>query len=192
MGEPYHVVGWKPVPRACCYEISTDGAIRRAQPGNGRAGGKRRGLVGQIINPCVANTGYLCVNLIHDDGKWRVRNVHAILGEAYLKQGEGQTHVAHHNGVKLDIRLSNLAWKTPAQNAGDSELHRTRVRGNRHPNTKIPDEMLQTIREWAGSTRQLADSFSVSRSTIDRIRRAAERAYSVSEKLKDIGGDLAG
>ena len=175
-GEAHWVVGWKPVPGASHYAISTDGEVVRTTYGDNPFGRTKRARLGVPLKQCIATSGYPCVGLDCDDGTRRVFNIHALIGAAFLRRGEGLQYVAHNDGVKTNYRLSNLEWKTPKGNAADKYIHGTHLSGDRCPWTKIADSQLPMIREWRGSGRVLAKRLGVSQQTINRIRAGTERA----------------
>jgi hypothetical protein len=54
--------------------------------------------------------------------------VHKLVALAYLGDPPTERHeVAHLNGIKIDNRASNLAWKTHVENEADKLTHGTRV-----------------------------------------------------------------
>lgn len=168
----HHVVGWKTIEGASSYEISTDGAVRRLV-----SDGKGRGI-GRILNPARAVAGYPVVNLMRDDGSYRTFNIHRLLAIAFLRQTRTEAfQVAHDDDDKSNFKLSNLAWKTPAENGKDGSRNQRPPNGNRHCNTKIPDEMIPVIRAWPGRVEMLARELGVRASTLSRIRAGSERVH---------------
>ena len=74
--------------------------------------------------------------------------------------------------------IANLRWDTPAANTADALVHGTFKTGERHPNAKLTDGDLETIKELArGSARNLdiAKLFGVSECTVQRVATGKRR-----------------
>jgi len=93
--------------------------------------------------------GYRTVILCHK-GKRRYVRVHALVLEVFRgpapKELKNPT-AAHDNGVRDDNRLSNLNWKSHAENCKDKIRHRTHQIGERHPSSRLTETDVREIRK---------------------------------------------
>jgi hypothetical protein len=74
-------------------------------------------------------------------------------------------------GHKGCIAPGHLSWKTPAENKADELIHGTRNRGDRNGRAKITEAEARVILALKGikTQKELAERFSVSKQTVDRI-----------------------
>lgn len=132
-------VEWRPVPFAPLYEASNLGGVRRAAKGTGT-------FPGRELKPWREANGYLRVTL-RIDGKSVKQWVQRVI--AFTFHGDPPTpehEAAHGDGVPTNNRADNLGWKTPAENSADTERHGTRVKGDRHYNSKLTAAAVADIR----------------------------------------------
>jgi hypothetical protein len=74
-------------------------------------------------------SGYLSVNLTHDDGTRRNRYVHELVLIAFVGPRPSEKHeVLHGDGCRANNWLYNLRWGTVKENAADRERHRLEKR----------------------------------------------------------------
>lgn len=79
--------------------------------------------------------------------------------------------VAHSCGVPNCWAGEHLRWATARENHSDQELHGTRVRGERHPQSKLTDDAVRRIRRQPETpAKALAQVFGVSVRTIEDAR----------------------
>lgn len=93
------IVGWEGY-----YEVSSLARIRNRQ--------------GKVLKTQTTNQGYPCVTLSSGPTR-KTRNLHRILGEAFLPNPYNLPVVRHLNDVKTDLSLANLAWGTLSDNQKD-------------------------------------------------------------------------
>jgi hypothetical protein len=82
-------------------------------------------------------------------------------------------HEAAHscgNGHLGCVNRRHLRWATPVENNRDKIEHGTLLHGARHPNAKLDDETVETIRRLSGSQRAIARQFNISQSVVSEIR----------------------
>lgn len=127
---------WRPspIPRV---EVSSLGRLRRTSVTGAildvRTGSKQ-------LNGYIAHSGRL---------------VHVMVLEAFVGPRPDGYHAAHEDGTRDNNRLSNLAWKTPAENAADRRRHGTVgsvLDEHEHLLGSMPDAV---IAEMAGCSRQM-------------------------------------
>jgi hypothetical protein len=79
--------------------------------------------------------------------------------------------VRHIDGTRDNNHISNLAWGSRTDNMQDCVKHGKSLRGTRHPNSKLSEEQVTTIKNDSRNNSELARHFGVSQSTISLIRR---------------------
>ena len=94
------------------YEIDTNGSVWRVG-GIARKGGDRP------LKTHLAERGYPTLRLSLG-GKTRIHQIHRLLALAFIPNPWGLPHARHLNDDKSDLRLENLEWGTPRQNAQDA------------------------------------------------------------------------
>jgi len=149
---------WRPVPTyEDLYLVSSHARVRSLRSG-------------RIMKTCVDAAGYLCLNL-HNGGA-RVHRVHRLMLRAFVGEPVGAAKVAcHNNGVRLDNRLDNLRWDTPAGNVRDRLAHGTHNRGERCGTSKLTEAKVKELRDAyrAGAeTRDLANEMGMSQGAVCR------------------------
>lgn len=161
MGKRYRII-----PSFPDYEVSCDGAIRRATPR------KTRKAMPPNLTPSLSGTGYLVVSLMDRSGKRIVAYIHRLVCEAFNGEApQGHCHAAHKDGDKANNTAENLYWATPNQNSEDARRHGTMTCGTSHPLSVLTDNDVRSARKdrstglsWAA----LADKYGVGRSVIRR------------------------
>ncbi len=110
---------WRPMlgaePR---YMISTLGCVRDV-PHWSRGGKSPRWVPAGPVKPPINGQGYPCLVVYRDDRKFKVL-LHRAMLETFVGPCPDGMVCRHLNGDKLDARLTNLAWGTPAENADDN------------------------------------------------------------------------
>lgn len=91
---------------------------------------------------------------------------------AHGERPEGKGHAAHSCGNRACVNPRHLRWATHSENMQDKKLHGTEnhLRGDDHPNVKVPQASIPKIRKSALPSRRLAEKHGVSISLIQKIR----------------------
>lgn len=113
------------------------------------------------------------------DGTRRYVRVHVLLLEVFRGPCPAGHVGAHNNGKIADNRITNLSWKTQAENIADKVIHGTMPRGSSHPQAKVTEAQVLDIRRRraAGdSYGVLAAQFSLSKASVYGI--CARRTWS--------------
>lgn len=85
--------------------------------------------------------------------------------------GVSSLDAAHNCGNRRCVNPRHLRWATAKSNHADKVLHGTAQRGEAHPNAKLTDEQVATIRAIEHQTlSQIANQFGVAKSTVGQIR----------------------
>lgn len=95
---------WKDIEDFPTYQISTLGKVKSLKFGKER-----------ILKPNINNMGYLYVNL-RKDKKQNLRNIHRLVGQAFLANPLNYPVIDHINRIKTDNRVENLRWTTQSEN----------------------------------------------------------------------------
>jgi hypothetical protein len=146
------------------YEVSDLGNVRRATPG-------RRTSVGRPMRLVKMAIGYMSVAPTIN-GRNVTKYVHELVAEAFLGPRPNGMSVNHIDGDKTNNRIENLEYVTHAENMAHAARAGLMVRGERHPNAKLSDSLVETIRveRAAGaSVTGLALTYGVAPSTISQI-----------------------
>jgi hypothetical protein len=170
---------WKRIPGFPHYQASTLGRIRSIdrktwQP-NPRTGEyswfpKR----GRVLRPGKTVKGYPYVNLC-EEGKITNKLVHILVARTFHgKCPEGQ-EVRHKDGVKVNVKPTNLEYGTPLQNGEDSRRLGLCKRGEDHHTAVLTTAQVRRIKRVHQSrhpkygTTPLSKKYSVSKGTINQI-----------------------
>ena len=110
MAKPvYHAEEWRVIPGSENYEVSSLGRVRSIRSG-------------KLLSPWLAGIGYHYIEV----GRARRTTVHRLVCETFHgPPPDGQGHVAHFDGNKLNNRPENLRWASRKENFADSVRHGT-------------------------------------------------------------------
>lgn len=124
---------------------------------------------GKILSPGVCEAGHLNVAI----GRGNSKLVHVLVLTAFVGPRPPGQECLHGDGVPSNNRLTNLRWGTRLENVADSYRHNTRVRGERHPASKLTAEMVREIRHIARSLpfAAVARQFGIHPGTVRQIAR---------------------
>lgn len=152
-----HILGYEGV-----YEISSHGRVRRT----GAAAGA---VVGRILKKPLDGRGYPFVWL-YDGGVGKTHRVHRLLAEAFIGPPpfDGAV-VAHADGNRENIDISNLRWATHSENEGDKVLHGISNHGSRNGNTRLTEDDVRAIRASGACTADISTRFGISSRTVRNI-----------------------
>ena len=141
--------------------------------------GRLKGRWGNLAHLYPTPKGYLAFNL-HKGGERHSRSIHVLVAEAFIGPRPDGCEVSHLDGSKPNNRATNLAYKTPAENATDKISHGTHLSGERVPTAKLTDAEAREIRgayrryskEFGGPA--LAKIYGVNKETIRRVALGTE------------------
>jgi len=169
---------WKPFPGwDGYYEISNYGRARsllRKGKNRGRWGVRSYG--GIILKPITASNGYLAVNLT-SNGIRKQEHIHRAVLFAFNGEPPHGYEACHNNGIKTDVRLSNLRWDTKKSNCADKKLHGTWQCGEAVSTAKLTEDRVRIILSSSISAIKLAKQMGVGQSTVLRIRHRESWAH---------------
>lgn len=159
---------WKPVVGyETQYEVSNYGSVRSVPRLDST--GHHRG--GHLMKLRLSNKGYLTVHL---RGPSKMLTVHRMVLEAFVGSKPTPKHEgAHIDGNKLNVMLSNLAWKTHIENCADKIRHGTAPRGEKNGGggkLKADDVLAIRARVMLERPVDIAVEFGVTKEMIYSIR----------------------
>ncbi len=156
----------RPYPLDPDFAVAENGDVFRIRGGRATGGSPFK------LSAYVSKRGYLTVAL-----KDRQRPVHRLLAETFIPNPEGKPEVAHNDGVKLNIALSNLRWATRRENNDDRFAHGTVMRGEAHTSALLTEQQVRHVQAvLLGKParakpyhREIAATLGVTRECITRI-----------------------
>lgn len=158
--------GWRRIPIAPDYEVSSEGRVRRARGVSGT-------FAGRVLRPDVGSNGYSRVGLIVD-GKLKKVLVHRAVCWAFHGSPPSSKHqAAHGDGDRKNNRPGNLRWATAKENIADIAIYASPRTEERAANRKLSREQVHQIRNAPrsyGFATKLAAKHGVSVSCIAAIR----------------------
>lgn len=134
--------------------------------------GRVQGKYGRWLKPQYRHDGHAMLHpRVDGQEKW-LSVSHAVL-LAWVGPRPDGMEACHRDGDSRNNRLDNLYWDTPARNPS-RHLSRPAIRGSRHPNVKLTEEDVRTIRLLLADGRMsmdaIAQQFGVGITSIYRIR----------------------
>lgn len=138
------------------YEVNDEGQVRRTSDG-------------YVLRPHTVVGGYLRVTL--SGGSQRNVLVHCLIAAAFLGPRPEGMEVDHVDGNTYNNKVSNLRYLTPSDNvrAAFASGRRRPARGEAHASARLTEGMIHSIRRSSHSRAQLARTYGVNKTTIDRI-----------------------
>ena len=130
------------------YKVSAQGRVRsldRFVPVRGQTDHLIRG---KILSAKTDPDHYKSLTL-RRPGFRRSVAIHVLVLEVFRGPCPLGHESRHLNGRKWDNSLPNLVWATHQENERDKIRHRTQLRGNRHPNSKLTDDQVIELRSLA-------------------------------------------
>lgn len=119
------------------------------------------------VKPQPNGKGYLRV---HIAGKMYF--VHRLVAEKYIPNPDNKPQVNHKDGNKLNNNASNLEWVTNQENRDHAIKNGLHTKGELCSWSKLTNKAVDFIREHKEyNSKELAEMFGVSSSTIRRVRR---------------------
>lgn len=129
---------WRPVKGyEGCYEVSDRGRVRSLSRTICFMD-KQRLIKGRIMKLGVHTHGYRSVGL-RLNGNVKTHVVHRLVLLSFHPERLPGMEVDHINNIRHDNRLENLRWVSRAQNMARQVELGTRIMGDTHPNTTLPD-----------------------------------------------------
>ena len=126
----------------------------------------------RILTP-VLRSCYLSVSLSIGN-KAKQHSIHVLAAEAFIPNPDNKPEVNHDDGNKFNCHVSNLYWATGSENQQHAVRTGLAKTGTEHHQAKIKDEkIIRYIRANPDnlSTKELAEKFNVSETTIRDIQR---------------------
>lgn len=160
---------WKPVSGTDgLYEVSDHGQVRSYVSLKGR----QRLPIPKLVGYCPKKaTEYGSATICYPGRRKKNVHIHVLVAETFIGPRPPLAEVRHLDGNRHNNRLSNLAYGTRKQNAEDMVAHGNSPKGDRHGRGKLTEEQaLEILHAPPGQTKALASKYSVSESTIYKIR----------------------
>lgn len=128
------------------YEVSNNGRVKSLTRMVRYRGRQSRTAPGRMLRPRRDKDGYSRV-VLSRDGRSKPIVIHCLMLEAFVGPRPGGFYGCHDNGDNSDNRLSNLAWKTPKQNADDRDRHGNTLRGSKQWLSRLTEDDVLAIRK---------------------------------------------
>lgn len=148
------------------YQVSDLGRVRSVDHWDGR-----RNVKGKVLSPGNSRSGHVSVSI----GKGHSRSVHQLVMESFRGPCPEGHEVLHGNHIPWDNRLDNLKYGTRSENLkADYAVGVKRLLwslGEQHPNAKLTDGDIRSIRSSTLSMASLGRMFGVRYQTIDAIQK---------------------
>lgn len=170
---------WKPCPEfEDHYEVSNLGRIRSKAvfiPHDGMFNKDVGGYIKKIKlhNQQMNRYGYLHTKLCKY-GKCVHRTVHRLVAKAFIPNPDNLVQVNHIDGDKTNNTVSNLEWVSRSQNIKHAYstglMNSDHLKGSKHPNSKITEEVVKDIRSSNLKNKELAEKYNISSATVSNIR----------------------
>lgn len=164
------IESWMPIPGyEGYYEVSNQGAVRSIDRQVINSLGCTINYQGKTLKQATGD--FHPKVLLYKNGKRKNCSVHSLVLLSFVGECPVGHECCHGNGNARDNQLSNLRWGTRKDNDNDKKVHGTTLRGEKNPKAKLTYQNVQAIRLMKGkaSSKPVAESYSVSRSTICRI-----------------------
>lgn len=151
------------------YMVSSFGRIKSLERNVIGANGKRVFVRERIMRQTYHVKGYKMVALTVGNRQKRC-TVHRLVALSFIPNPENKPQVNHIDGKKMNNNFSNLEWVTPIENLAHAVCTGLlKIKGEKHPNTKLSDDDALKIRSGYASNKKMAKDFGVSLSTISNI-----------------------
>jgi len=163
--KPQHLKFWRefnfrPIEGFPHYVIGRDGVVYRDYGGTDL----------KPLKATPTSKGYGCVTLCHE-GTTSTKAVHVLVARAWLGPPPTDQHeVRHLDANRMNARLENIDWGTPADNWLDRSSMGNGVREQHHA-AKLTEAEVAEIKASSLSQRKLADAYGVNQGTIWNIKK---------------------
>lgn len=149
------------------YEVSNKGRVKSFY----RKKIKRKNP--KILKSTVGKQYGYEVICLSKNGIKKQKRINILVLEAFTGHRPSGYEAAHNDGVRTNNNLSNLSWKTRAENEMDKIKHGTVINGIKNHNAKLTDNDIRKIRRLYKprifSQRKLAEMFNIAESAIWNI-----------------------
>ena len=148
------------------YQISNKGQIKSLTKKRGFYQAKE-----MILKQKITKFGYANITLLKNN-KPSFCVVHRLVAETFIPNPENKPQVNHKDGNKLNNHVSNLEWCTCSENMKHAYKNNLRdSHGENHSQNKLTNKDIINIRKSKEKGCNLSKKYSVSRSSISRIRK---------------------
>ncbi len=126
MAQQQEVVIWKDViGYEGLYRICNNGEVKSLDRSIHNPIHGSINIKGRTLKPRVDSYGYYSLGICKDGRPLKIR-LHRLIALNFIPNPEGKSFINHKNGNKLDNRIENLEWVTPAEN--NTHSYRTGLR----------------------------------------------------------------
>ncbi len=159
---------WKQVEDFSDYEVSNLGRVRSYKLGKN----------GSVLIPRKTNVKkpYYILNLLNDNGKYKLVRVHRLVAMAFVPICEGMNIVNHRDGNKFNNVATNLEWtdhRGNNQHAYDTELRKGPTKKFRKVAKVSNNQVLKVYPSMAQASRENGISDSSIRRASTGIQKTA-------------------
>ena len=135
------------------YQVSNLGRVKSLERDYISANGGIRHIDEHYLKQAKTEKGYLRVTLLKN-GKRSSKQVHRIVGEAFISNPDNKPQIDHINGDKTLNIVSNLRWATNRENC----LNPNTLCKNHHLHTDEWKQKMSAIRKGKSPTRQCIET----------------------------------
>ena len=148
------------------YEVSNFGRIKSIERTRVNAGKIQKVAERILVN---AQANYPSVSL-WKEGILKVKKVHRIVAEAWIPNPEHKPEVNHIDANRLNNCVDNLEWVTRKENVKHAVNSNLMPSGENHPNSKLSNVDIESIRLSTEPQKQLAEKYGCSQGLISMIK----------------------
>lgn len=153
--------------------IGYEGLYQVSNFGNVKSLGNNFTRKERLLKLSPQSKGYLTV-VLQKNGKRKTTLVHRLVAEYFIPNLDKKLQVNHINGIKTDNRVENLEWVSHRENLDHAIKNNLTLKGEENPNSKLKDVdviKIHSLLQKGVTTKELSESYNVSYSTIDGIRK---------------------
>lgn len=165
----------KDIPKNA-YQVSNYGELRSLDHFCKNGKNTKRIVKGQIIKPCLSNSGYKFISITKLNKKFYI---HRLVVKYFIGTFKSNLETNHKDGNKINNYIDNLELVTRSENL----KHKHRVLGYKVHNQKLNKEQANEIRNIylhkEVSQKKLAKQFGTSPMVINRIINNIQLAYKI-------------
>lgn len=152
------------------YSVSDLGRVRsEARMVRHSTGGGFKRINARVMRVMNDGNGYPKVSLCRA-GTVRNARPHQLVARAFLGECPDGMEVAHNDGVRSNVALTNLRYDTRLGNHADRRRHGTLGQGSSNGCAKLTEAEALEVRNSPALLRELSDRFGISQTTASRIR----------------------